>query len=191
MNLQTILAINALLLERTKLAGINRAGAKSSPPAAVQAVGMFEHIGLKNLPLYFSTVHRLLKPAGLFLNHGITHDVEGWKKTLSTEFINRYVFPDGQLDTVSNIQRIMERNRFEIADVEALRPHYAMTLRHWSRASSAIMRRQYSTSAKRLTGSGACTWPLALSSSSLAKSACTRFLPASGPRVAWRRHIYP
>ena len=97
----------------------------------VASVGMFEHVGLKNLPVYFSTVHRLLKPVGLFLNHGITHDVEGWNKTSSTEFINRYVFPDGQLDTVSNIQRGMERARFEIADVEALRPHYALTLRHW------------------------------------------------------------
>ncbi len=97
----------------------------------VASVGMFEHVGLKNLPVYFSTVHRLLKPAGLFLNHGITHDVEGWSKTSSTEFINRYVFPDGQLDTVSNIQRGMEQARFEIADVEALRPHYALTLRHW------------------------------------------------------------
>ena len=97
----------------------------------VASVGMFEHVGLKNLPVYFSTVHRLLKPSGLFLNHGITHDVEGWSKTSSTEFINRYVFPDGQLDTVSNIQRGMERARFEIADVEALRPHYALTLRHW------------------------------------------------------------
>ena len=97
----------------------------------VSSVGMFEHVGLKNLPGYFATVHRLLKPAGLFLNHGITHDVEGWEKTCSTEFINRYVFPDGQLDTVSNLQRGMERARFEIADVEALRPHYALTLRHW------------------------------------------------------------
>ena len=97
----------------------------------VASVGMFEHVGLKNLPVYFSTVHRLLKPGGLFLNHGITHDVEGWDKTSSTEFINRYFFPDGQLDTVSNIQRGMERARFEIADVEALRPHYALTLRHW------------------------------------------------------------
>lgn len=97
----------------------------------IASVGMFEHVGLQNLPGYFSTVHRLLKPAGLFLNHGITHDVEGWEKTLSTEFINRYVFPDGQLDTVSNIQRAMERASFEIGDVEALRPHYALTLRHW------------------------------------------------------------
>jgi cyclopropane-fatty-acyl-phospholipid synthase len=97
----------------------------------VASVGMFEHVGLKNLPVYFSTVHRLLKPGGLFLNHGITHDSEGWQPNVSTEFINRYVFPDGQLDTVSNVQRVMERAKFEIADVEGLRPHYAMTLRHW------------------------------------------------------------
>jgi cyclopropane-fatty-acyl-phospholipid synthase len=98
----------------------------------VASVGMFEHVGLKNLPVYFATIERLLKPAGLFLNHGITHYLEGWdQKTLSTEFINRYIFPDGQLDTMSNIQRGMERAGFEIADVEALRPHYARTLRHW------------------------------------------------------------
>lgn len=97
----------------------------------VASVGMFEHVGLKNLPVYFSTVHRLLKPHGLFLNHGITHDSDGWQRSMSTEFINRYVFPDGQLDNVSNIQHVMETARFEIADVEALRPHYAMTLRHW------------------------------------------------------------
>ena len=97
----------------------------------VASVGMFEHVGLKNLPVYFSTVNRLLKPHGLFLNHGITHDSEGWQKSLSTEFINRYVFPDGELDKISNIQRVMETARFEIADVEALRAHYAMTLRHW------------------------------------------------------------
>jgi cyclopropane-fatty-acyl-phospholipid synthase len=97
----------------------------------VASVGMFEHVGLKNLPVYFSTVHRLLKPHGLFLNHGITHIVEGWEPNISTEFINRYVFPDGQLDTISNIQRVMEGAKFEITDVEALRAHYAMTLRHW------------------------------------------------------------
>jgi cyclopropane-fatty-acyl-phospholipid synthase len=97
----------------------------------VASVGMFEHVGLKNLPVYFSTVHRLLKPHGLFLNHGITHNSEGWQRSMSTEFINRYVFPDGELDNISNIQHAMERARFEIADVEALRPHYALTLRHW------------------------------------------------------------
>ncbi len=97
----------------------------------VASVGMFEHVGLKNLPAYFSTVHRLLKPRGLFLNHGITSHSEGWMRSIFTEFINRYVFPDGELDTISNIQRGMEHASFEIADVEALRPHYALTLRHW------------------------------------------------------------
>ena len=97
----------------------------------VASVGMFEHVGLKNLPAYFETVRRVLVPGGLFLNHGITHDEEGWNRTLATEFINRYVFPDGELDLVSNIQRGMERAGFEIHDVEGLRPHYALTLRHW------------------------------------------------------------
>jgi cyclopropane-fatty-acyl-phospholipid synthase len=97
----------------------------------IASVGMFEHVGIANLPVYFSTVRRLLKPHGLFLNHGITHDSDGWRRNMSTEFINRYVFPDGQLDSVSNVQRVMEAAGFEVADVEALRPHYQRTLRHW------------------------------------------------------------
>jgi cyclopropane-fatty-acyl-phospholipid synthase len=97
----------------------------------IASIGMFEHVGLANLPLYFSTMWRLLKPTGLFLNHGITHERAGWDANVSTEFINRYVFPDGQLDSISNIQRFMEEAHFEIADVEGLRAHYAMTLRSW------------------------------------------------------------
>jgi cyclopropane-fatty-acyl-phospholipid synthase len=97
----------------------------------IASIGMFEHVGLANLPLYFSAVWKLLKPTGLFLNHGITHETPGWDANASTEFINRYVFPDGQLDSVSNIQKFMEQAHFEITDVESLRPHYAMTLRAW------------------------------------------------------------
>jgi cyclopropane-fatty-acyl-phospholipid synthase len=97
----------------------------------IVSVGMFEHVGIGNFPVYFGTVQRLLKPGGLFLNHGITDETEGWRKSVSTTFINRYVFPDGELDTVSNVQRAMEQSHFEILDVEALRPHYALTLRHW------------------------------------------------------------
>ncbi|HEY4082682.1 MAG TPA: class I SAM-dependent methyltransferase [Burkholderiaceae bacterium] len=97
----------------------------------ISSVGMFEHVGLKNLPQYFAKVHELLKPGGLFLNHGITHDEEGWGQALSAQFINRYVFPDGELDLLSNVQREMELKRFEILDVEGLRSHYALTLRQW------------------------------------------------------------
>lgn len=98
----------------------------------VSSVGMFEHVGLEQLPTYLATVQRVLRPGGLFLNHGITHDEEGWNHdAVASEFINRYVFPDGELDCVSNIQLGMERAGFEIQDVEALRRHYALTLRHW------------------------------------------------------------
>lgn len=103
----------------------------------VSSVGMFEHVGLANLPAYYAAVQRVLRPGGLFLNHGITHDEEGWNRTVATEFINRYVFPDGELDCVSNIQLGMERAGFEIHDVEGLRPHYALTLRHWVRRLEA------------------------------------------------------
>jgi cyclopropane-fatty-acyl-phospholipid synthase len=97
----------------------------------VSSIGMFEHVGLANLAQYNATVHRVLKPNGLFLNHGITHDEKGWQRNVDTEFINRYVFPDGELDRVSAIQAGMEEAGFEIQDVENLRQHYARTLRHW------------------------------------------------------------
>ncbi|WP_275098040.1 class I SAM-dependent methyltransferase [Sedimenticola hydrogenitrophicus] len=97
----------------------------------IASVGMFEHVGLKNLPRYFDLARRLLRPGGLFLNQGITQDREGWGESVGTRFINRYVFPDGELDTVGNVQRVMEHAGFEILDVEALRRHYALTLRHW------------------------------------------------------------
>ena len=103
----------------------------------VSSVGMFEHVGLANLPTYLASVRRVLRPGGLFLNHGITHDQEGWTRTVATTFINRYVFPDGELDCVSNIQLGMERAGFEIHDVEGLRPHYALTLRQWVRRLEA------------------------------------------------------
>lgn len=98
----------------------------------IVSVGMFEHIGIANFSNYFSTVSRLLKNGGLFLNHGITNDT-GWRDTPATRFINTYIFPDGELARVSDVTDAMERQSLEILDVEALRPHYAFTLRHWIR----------------------------------------------------------
>jgi len=102
----------------------------------IVSVGMFEHIGVANFPLYFGTVKRLLKPGGLFLNHGITNDT-GWQDTPITRFMNRYVFPDGELERISKVQEAMEDAGFEILDVESLRRHYTLTLRSWVRALEA------------------------------------------------------
>ncbi len=99
----------------------------------VVSVGMFEHIGVANFPLYFSTIKRVLAPGGLFLNHGITNDT-GWQDTPITRFINSYVFPDGELARISDVTDAMEKAGFEIVDVEGLRRHYAMTLRCWVKA---------------------------------------------------------
>jgi len=98
----------------------------------IVSIGMFEHVGIRNFPTYFETVKGLLRPGGLFLNHGITND-SGWLDTPITRFVNRYVFPDGELTRVSEVSSALERAGFEILDVEDLRPHYAMTCRRWVR----------------------------------------------------------
>ncbi len=96
----------------------------------VVSVGMFEHVGVKNFPDYFGTVRRVLKPNGLFLNHGITSET-GWERSSLTRFMNRYIFPDGELARISDVTAAMEFAGFETLDVEGLRRHYALTLRHW------------------------------------------------------------
>lgn len=100
----------------------------------VASIGMFEHVGLKNLPIYFGTVKRLLRERGLFLNHGITSaDVENRAVGLGAgEFIGRYVFPRGELPHLHREIHDMAVQGFEVHDVESLRPHYAKTCGHWS-----------------------------------------------------------
>lgn len=100
----------------------------------IASVGMFEHVGLKNLPTYFRAVHGLLKDEGLVLNHGITtSDVESrWIGMGAGEFIDRYVFPDGELPHVSLALKEMAGAGLEALDVESLRRHYARTCEVWS-----------------------------------------------------------
>jgi cyclopropane-fatty-acyl-phospholipid synthase len=96
----------------------------------IAAVGVIEHVGIRNYPDYFGRVHRMLRDGGLFLNHGITHNFH-WKRTSHTDFLYRYVFPNGELCDVSRTLTEMERARFEVIDLESLRAHYARTCRHW------------------------------------------------------------
>lgn len=98
----------------------------------IVSVGMFEHVGKKSLPVYFSRAWRLLKPGGLFLNHGISGPASP-RGQLRSEFVERYVFPDGELCDIGAALRDAEQAGFEVADVESLRRHYALTLRLWVR----------------------------------------------------------
>jgi cyclopropane-fatty-acyl-phospholipid synthase len=100
----------------------------------VASVGMFEHVGLRNLSVYFNVVRRLLKEHGLFLNHGITSsDTHNRAVGLGAgEFIGRYVFPKGELPHLHRAVHDMSQQDFEVCDVESLRPHYAKTLGTWS-----------------------------------------------------------
>lgn len=97
----------------------------------IASVGMFEHVGLANLPLYFATASRLLRDGGLMLNHGITQPESAQKGLDAGDFIGRYVFPMGELPPLSRVIRDMAQQDLEVADVECLRPHYAQTLMHW------------------------------------------------------------
>lgn len=122
----------------------------------IASVGMFEHVGRPKLPEYFATARRLLKTGGLFLNHGIAaqHDFQSpARRALDrelrarTSFIWNYVFPDGELVPISESLGVAERAGWEVRDVESLREHYAMTLRHWNRRLAA-----HEEEAKRLVG---------------------------------------
>ncbi len=100
----------------------------------IASVGMFEHVGLKNLPVYFGAIHRLLKDGGIVMNHGITSvDPDSRAVGLGAgEFVGRYVFPHGELPHLSLVAREMTAANLEVMDVETLRLHYAKTLWHWS-----------------------------------------------------------
>ncbi len=94
------------------------------------SVGMFEHVGEKLLPIYFQKAWDLLEEGGVFLNHGIARDANiPWNR--GATFNNRYVFPDGELEPIYLTLREAERVGFDVRDVENLREHYALTLRHW------------------------------------------------------------
>jgi cyclopropane-fatty-acyl-phospholipid synthase len=100
----------------------------------IASVGMFEHVGLKNLRAYFSRICALLKDDGLVLNHGIaSSDIDSRSIRLGAgDFIDRYVFPDGELPHVSLALRAMAGAGIEVVDLESLRRHYARTCREWA-----------------------------------------------------------
>ncbi len=98
---------------------------------AIASVGMFEHVGRKNLGEYYAKTRSLLAPGGLFLNHGITTFTRERKRKARPSFVSTYVFPDGELEPVDYVIGRAEEAGFEARDVESLRESYAQTLRRW------------------------------------------------------------
>ncbi len=97
----------------------------------ISSIGLTEHIGSRNLDAYFSSLHDKLAPGGRLLNHCITRHRNDLRPMNTDGVINRYVFPDGELEGPGRIQSAMNDAGFEIRHQENLREHYALTLRHW------------------------------------------------------------
>ena len=111
----------------------------SRPFDKIASVGMFEHVGHANMTAYFSKITDLLAPGGMVLNHGITAGgLENRQLGAGMgDFIEKYIFPGGELLHVSAVMAHLARSGLELVDLENLRPHYARTLWDWSNALEA------------------------------------------------------
>jgi len=101
----------------------------------IASIGMYEAIGLANIPMYLSTVRRVLDKDGLFLNHAISRKAKRKAKRFSgraeQRALQKYIFPGGELDDIGHTLSVMEQQGFEVHDVEGWREHYARTTRIW------------------------------------------------------------
>src|SRR5919201_2476253 len=108
------------------------------PYDAISSIGMFEHVGLRQLGVYFERCRELLPPGGRFLNHAISRPAgvtgstaDGRARFARRSFVDRYVFPDGELHEVGTVVSAIQHAGFEARHMETLREHYALTLRKW------------------------------------------------------------
>ena len=107
---------------------------RDGPFDAISSIGMFEHVGLSQLRVYFGRLRGLLRPGGRLLNHGIARPPNGGRTRFRRRsFIDRYVFPDGELHEVGSVVTAIQERGLEVRHVEGLREHYALTLRAWVR----------------------------------------------------------
>lgn len=102
------------------------------PFDAISSIGMFEHVGLARLGSYFDQVSRLLVSGGRVVNHAISRTGPAQRERLHRAgFLDRYVFPDGELHEVGSVISALQDRGLEVRHMENLREHYALTLRRW------------------------------------------------------------
>ncbi|KUL78664.1 MULTISPECIES: cyclopropane-fatty-acyl-phospholipid synthase family protein [unclassified Streptomyces] len=135
------------------------------PYDAISSIGMAEHVGAERYLEYADVLHRLLKPGGRLLNHQIGRRPQRDESSYQVDdFIDAYVFPDGELQPIGVTVAQLERAGFEVRDVESLREHYALTLRRW-----VTNLEDHWDRAVQLTGPGrARVWRLYMAASALA-----------------------
>ncbi|CAH0133980.1 MULTISPECIES: SAM-dependent methyltransferase [unclassified Arthrobacter] len=125
-------AADAGLTERVDIRVQDYRDVDDGPFDAISSIGMSEHVGREQIEHYSSRLHRLLRPGGRLLNHAISWNA-GPTSPDPDSFIPRYVFPDGEMLSLSDMVEALESASLEVLDVEALRRHYALTLRAWVR----------------------------------------------------------
>ncbi|MFE6776423.1 class I SAM-dependent methyltransferase [Streptomyces sp. NPDC057702] len=134
------------------------------PYDAISSVGMAEHVGAERYARYAALLHGLLRPGGRLLNHQIArpprHHEESYRVD---EFIDRYVFPDGELAPVGRTVSQLEDAGFEVRDVESIREHYALTLRSWV----GNLEREWSRALRHVSPGRARVWRLYMAASAL------------------------
>jgi cyclopropane-fatty-acyl-phospholipid synthase len=121
------------LAERVDIRLADYREVRDGPFDVISSIGMFEHVGLSRLGLYFTRLHGLLRAQGRLLNHGIARPPEHRQPIRRRTFVARYVFPDGELHEVGAVVSAVQKAGFEVRHSESLREHYGLTLRAWVR----------------------------------------------------------
>ncbi len=138
------------------------------PFDAISSIGMAEHVGAAKLPGYAADLFALLRPEGRLLNHAISlRPDDAQQGPESKSFIDRYVFPDGELVAIGAMISTLEGAGFEVRDVESLREHYALTLRAWV----ANLDRNWDAAVAAASSVRARVWRLYMTASALAFAA--------------------
>ncbi|MFF1707412.1 class I SAM-dependent methyltransferase [Streptomyces sp. NPDC058252] len=135
------------------------------PYDAISSIGMAEHVGSERYLEYAGVLFRLLKPGGRLLNHQIGRPPRRDESAYSVdEFIDAYVFPDGELAPIGTTVTQLERAGFEVRDVESIREHYALTLRRWV----ANLEAQWARAVQLTSPGRARVWRLYMAASAVA-----------------------
>ncbi|MFG2211732.1 class I SAM-dependent methyltransferase [Streptomyces sp. NPDC048638] len=138
---------------------------RDEPFDAISSIGMAEHVGRDRYAQYASALHGLLRPGGRLLNHQIARRPLADEAAYEVdEFIDRYVFPDGELAPLGRTTGALEDAGFEVRDVEAIREHYALTLRAWV----ANLEKHWARAARATSPGRARVWRLYMAASALA-----------------------